>query len=246
MAKRFIDTDIWKKQWFRELPPKLKSVWLYLITNCNHAGIFEVDLGLMSFMLGAKITEKDISEHLGEQITILNGGSKWYLHKFVKYQYGSLSSTNKAHKSVMDILNRYDIDLDNLDPSKTLSRPIEGCKDKDKDKDKDKELDKYKDIVEDFYNYQSNAMPNNYKTIPSIDKSAKVLKQLVDIDGYTINEIKAGLNWAVRDDFWKSVILSLAGLRTKSKNGELKFTNMYTKYLSEVGSKTSVEDFING
>ena len=46
MAKRFTDTDKWKKKWFRELKPISKCFWSYLLDNCNHAGIWEVDISL--------------------------------------------------------------------------------------------------------------------------------------------------------------------------------------------------------
>ena len=57
MAKRFNDTDIWKKQrWFRKLKPDYKLAFYYIKDQCNHAGIWEVDcsdliedLGLLSF-----------------------------------------------------------------------------------------------------------------------------------------------------------------------------------------------------
>lgn len=139
MAKRFIDTEIWKKSWFRQLPPKMKSVWVYLTTNCDHAGIYEVDLELMSFMVGQKVTSKEINDHLGNQISEINGGSKWYLSKFVKFQYGNLNEKVNAHKSVLKQLEKYSID-ETL--AKGLINPSQRVKDKDKDMDKDKDKKK--------------------------------------------------------------------------------------------------------
>ena len=43
MAKRYIDTKLWDKTWFRRLEVWQKSVWLYLITRCDHAGIIDFD-----------------------------------------------------------------------------------------------------------------------------------------------------------------------------------------------------------
>ena len=33
MAKRFIDTKIWDKAWFRKLSPKNKLFWIYFLTR---------------------------------------------------------------------------------------------------------------------------------------------------------------------------------------------------------------------
>ena len=139
MAKRFIDTELFRQGWFRKLPPALKSAWIYLITNCDHAGVYEPDLELMSFCVGTKITKEDIIKHLGDQISELNGGGKWFLHKFIGYQYGELREVNNAHKGVLKVLSKYNIELG---ACKGLSRPSVASQDKDKDKDKDKSKDK--------------------------------------------------------------------------------------------------------
>jgi len=51
-----------------------------------------------------------------------------------------LNPENRAHNSVLKILERY-----NLSEIKPLTSPLQGAKDKDKDKDKDKEQDKDKE-----------------------------------------------------------------------------------------------------
>jgi hypothetical protein len=45
MAKRFTDTEIWIKQrWFKKLDPLDKLIFIYLKDNCNHAGIWKIDV----------------------------------------------------------------------------------------------------------------------------------------------------------------------------------------------------------
>mgnify|MGYP003147871524 CR=1 FL=1 len=150
MAKRYVDTQLYKHSWFRKLNPKMKCVWIYLMTNCDHAGIYDVDVELMSFMIGSKVTEKEIFEHLGDQISVLNNGStKWYLVKFVKFQYGELKDTNNAHKSVLKQLNKYDIDLE---ASEALPRGSSAYKDKDKEQDIVKEKEKGKEEIKKMAN----------------------------------------------------------------------------------------------
>jgi hypothetical protein len=151
MAKRFTDTEIWKKKWYRELPLKMKETWRYLIENCNHGGIWEVDIDLMSFQIGTKISKAEITEHLGDKIQVLNSGSKWYLPKFVSFQYGELNPNVKAHQSVINIHKKYNLTLSVTEP---LSKGLESIKDKDKvkvkveDKEKDKEFDKFWNLYE--------------------------------------------------------------------------------------------------
>ena len=260
MAKRYLDTDIWKKQWFRELPLKLKNVWIYLITNCNHAGIYEVDTGLMSFMLGIEITEEEILTHLDDQIEVLNNGSKWFIKKFIKYQYGELKETNNVHRSVISILSHYKIDTYNSGSGQTLSRVKAGSKQglkrpspEAKDKDKDKDIDKAKDkaiveVVEEFYDFMFLKNKDYYNGGNSGDyltKGYDIVDKLIRIDGFRLETIKDALKWGVKDDFWKTQILSLGGLRKKSDNGEIKFRILYAKY--KVSNKThNVEDFVNG
>lgn len=45
MAKRFTDTEIWKKQrWFKQLSPFHKLAFMYIKDSCNHAGIWKIDI----------------------------------------------------------------------------------------------------------------------------------------------------------------------------------------------------------
>ena len=148
MAKRMIDTDIWKKKWFRMLSLKMKSVWIYLITMCDHAGLYEVDLDLMGLFIGEDITKDEIMDNLGQQIETIDD-DKWFLPKFIKFQYNvsnpnELNPKNRVHKSVIDILNSYNLHDGAIKPhSSPLKKEIrglggaleknQGAKDKDKD-----------------------------------------------------------------------------------------------------------------
>tara|TARA_R100000700_G_scaffold20180_1_gene26954 strand:+ start:261 stop:1067 length:807 start_codon:yes stop_codon:yes gene_type:complete len=110
MAKRFIETDLWKKKWFRKLPTNVKLFYFYILTNCDHAGMYDVDLELAEFQIGMDIDKDNILKHIGDHIEIIKD-DKWFLRKFVDFQYGILKDTNNAHKSVIKILNRYGINL---------------------------------------------------------------------------------------------------------------------------------------
>ena len=59
MAKRFTDTGKWKKKWIRQLDPKYKLFWFYLLDNCDHAGVFDADIESASFHIGLEYTEEE-------------------------------------------------------------------------------------------------------------------------------------------------------------------------------------------
>jgi hypothetical protein len=44
MAKRFTDSEKWKKPFIKKLPMQYKLLWFYLLDDCNHAGVWQVDL----------------------------------------------------------------------------------------------------------------------------------------------------------------------------------------------------------
>ena len=109
--KRLMDCNIWQKQNFRQLEPKLKLAWFYLITNCNHAGIWECDSDLMSFQIGESYTLDEVKKSFDKHIVDL-GDSKWFLPAFIDFQYGlPLNPNVKVHLSVIKVLKKYNIDL---------------------------------------------------------------------------------------------------------------------------------------
>ena len=43
MVKRFTDTEKFKDRWYRNLTPKQKCIWEYMLSACDIAGFFEID-----------------------------------------------------------------------------------------------------------------------------------------------------------------------------------------------------------
>ncbi len=141
MAKRFIDTDIFKKQFIRSLEAPYKLLWVYLINDCNHAGIWEVDFDVAEIRIGLKIDREKSKKVFEGKISVLNGGSKWFLPDFIDFQYGDLKENNRAHLSVISILKKENLLNEDLS-IKPLISPLHGRKDMDMDKEKDKEEEK--------------------------------------------------------------------------------------------------------
>lgn len=156
MAKRFTDSEKWKKSWFRTLRPIHKCLWEYIRDNCDHAGIWEVDFGLASMMIGEEINVLDAVEALRKQYLPFASGRRWLIVDFVEFQYGELNPNNNAHKSVISILKRsgvYDayfmhkkaeMDIKSSPcpaPAQPLPSPPPGAQDKDQDLDMDQAKD---------------------------------------------------------------------------------------------------------
>lgn len=138
MAKRFTETGKWKKTWLRRLSPNHKLFWFYLLDNCDHAGIWEVDIELAEFQIGMELDEKEILKSFGNRIQVIKS-DKWFVPKFIKYQYGELNEQNRAHNSVIKILKKYTLYKPHTSPLIHPYESSQGAKDKDKDKVKDKE-----------------------------------------------------------------------------------------------------------
>ena len=60
MAKRMTDTDKWKKRFLKDLNYANKLLWLYMLDDCNHAGIWDIDLEVASIRIGLNVDIHDL------------------------------------------------------------------------------------------------------------------------------------------------------------------------------------------
>ena len=91
MAKRMTDTDKWKKRFVRELSPQHKLLWFYILDDCNHAGIWEVDLEVASIRVGFDLSHDNLPSSFGEKVISFDNGDKWFIPEFIDFQYGELN-----------------------------------------------------------------------------------------------------------------------------------------------------------
>jgi hypothetical protein len=158
MAKRFGDTDIWKKQrWFRKLSPEYKLAFLYIKDQCDHAGIWNIDctdliedLGIDSFNIKDFIEKCNIEYEkttgeptYKERVRLLDKGYLW-VTGFIQFQYkgreGLVNPLVRAVQSSLQILLGFNL-LDEALEKKYIKIPkgfdkgLITLKDKDKDKD---------------------------------------------------------------------------------------------------------------
>jgi hypothetical protein len=202
MAKRMTDTDKWKKRFVRELSSEFKLLWLYILDDCNHAGIWEVDLEVASIRIGETLkfdipAEDMLPQSFLDKIVIFDNGDKWFIPEFIDFQYGELNPNSNVHKSVILLLQKYNLE-GYMKGTQTLPDTVQ---DKDivivKEKDKAKAKRFVKPTLDEVANYIQER------------KSFKIVDAARFYDYYSSNGWKVGKN-PMKD--WK------AAVRTWEKN----------------------------
>jgi hypothetical protein len=127
--RRFTETQKWEDPWFRKLPPKLKLLWVWLLDRCDNAGVIEPDIDLASFQTGCQYSI-DILSQFGDRVTLLPCG-KFFIPKFISFQYGTLSRACKAHNPVFASLEKHGL--------KGYPYPMDRVQEKEKEKVQEKE-----------------------------------------------------------------------------------------------------------
>lgn len=144
--KRFTETNKWRDPWFRKLTPTAKLLFQWLVENCDNAGVIDLDLEAASFDIGEAIKQKHVAEIESRLKRLPNG--KFWLTKFIAFQYGTLSRSEKCvpHLRVIQSLQAHGITYPETPTLATTVVSTLGTRvdttDKERrgqDKDKDKE-----------------------------------------------------------------------------------------------------------
>lgn len=142
MAKRFIDTDFFKKGFIKGLDTPHKLLYFYILCECDMSGIWEIELDVASLRTGCDYDLETVKKSMGDRIQIK--GNKLFLVDFIPFQYGELKEGHRVHESVL---------RNTL--SKGFRYPLQRVKDIDKDKDKVKDKDKEKEKPEIIFPWDS-------------------------------------------------------------------------------------------
>ena len=143
MAKRFTDTEKYKKSFIKSLPAPYKILLDYVCLDCNHAGIWHKDFEIAQRYIGqdAPVEEQEALYYFNkdeERVLPFDNNEKWLIKPFVEFQYGNLNPKNRVHASILAIVQKsYPQAFVNY--IKPLISPLQGAKDMDKDMDMDKE-----------------------------------------------------------------------------------------------------------
>lgn len=76
MSKRFYDTTIWRKPWFRQLAPAQKAAWFYILCECDNVGVWISDTEAAEFYIGEKVDWTALRENCNGNIEVLPNGKR--------------------------------------------------------------------------------------------------------------------------------------------------------------------------
>lgn len=145
MAKRFTATEIWGEDWFLDMPIQYKLFWYYMLSNCDHAGLFKVNLRSFCSLNNVEISPIEIIKYFNTGKDRIREISEkiWLIEDFFLYQYGeTFNPNNRVHDSIEKLYMRHNIKMTSIRGLKDLKDRV-----KDKDKDKDKYSNKNKSQI---------------------------------------------------------------------------------------------------
>lgn len=148
MAKRFSATEIWEEDWFLDMPNEYKLFWYYILSACDQAGFFKINIKSFS-------SKNNVELDIDTAFELFNKGKKrlrkvsnsvWLIEDFFKFQYGhKFNCNNKMHLGIEKIYSLHGISIDSLrgvERVSTVSKEgVNSPKDKDKDIQKEEKLD---------------------------------------------------------------------------------------------------------
>lgn len=151
MPKRLTDTEKWNDEWYLSLSNDYRIIWQWILDNCSHAGFCKRSISLLNMMCRTNITEDELLKKMDGRVIV--HGNDWFIPKFIKFQYKSLTVNKPAVISVVrELFSKKAIKLipesygnDYLIIQESFENYFQIIKDKDKVKDKDKDKDKDKE-----------------------------------------------------------------------------------------------------
>ncbi len=106
--KRFTDVDKWDDPFFMELSNKYKLFWQLMLDKCDNAGIYKVNFKTAKFLIGEDFDYQETASIFKDRIIELSK-EKWFIPKFIHFQYGELTEECHPHKPIIKILKNEDL-----------------------------------------------------------------------------------------------------------------------------------------
>lgn len=222
MSKRFVDTELWQKEWFQDLSLKEKVFVKYIFENCDCAGVWNGNYKMASFIIGEPVTMEDLINinNKKEQFTFLENGNVFVLD-FINFQYGTLSENCKPHKPIIEKLKKYGLYERVL---KGFSKGIETLEEKEKEIEKDKEKEINDPYVNPYVNIFKKEYKNNFnaRLYLTAQERTKIIELASDIEDFkdtipiVIEKLKnidfgfenftPNVNWLLKDSNYTAVL----------------------------------------
>lgn len=153
MAKRYFDTNLHGKVWFRSLPWRIRESWRILSAECDLIGIWEIDLPGLNLSLNIEkgspdwVTLEDLLKAFGKRLKHVED-DKLFITGFIAFQYGDesgeISPKNKLLPKLTRMLKARGLPPPCIQdtnpkhpPSVSDVSPMGGVKEEDKEEDKD-------------------------------------------------------------------------------------------------------------
>lgn len=134
MSKRYVDTELWREDWFLSLDGKEQLFWHYICSSCDHAGIWRVNTKLFELASGFRVDKDSFVSKVNsekERVRVLDG-ARWVIVGFIRFQYqtGVLVTRNAAHRGAINSLRKNGVSLESMGyevgSNAPLPRPLEG------------------------------------------------------------------------------------------------------------------------
>lgn len=136
MAYRFSDTSKWSDEWFVDLTPQEKLLFMYLCDNCDIAGFIELSTRKLCFDTSlSEVEVKGALKGLQRAYVLSDDKRVLFLKKFIKHQKNlPLNAMNKSHRGILSRFDNYQVRFstnlvlmvnDGISPQKTPeSKPL--------------------------------------------------------------------------------------------------------------------------
>lgn len=101
---RMLDPTIFEQEWFDELTPRLKLLFIYIVLKCDCGGIIEINLKRWSYDTGyteEKFTREEVFKAFGKRIFPVGGdvesATKAFYPDFIRFNYGERLINDRKH-----------------------------------------------------------------------------------------------------------------------------------------------------
>ena len=235
-SKQIIDSDA-----FLDMPPSTQALYFHLSMRADDDGFLNNPKKIMR-MVGGQQNELEIL--IGKRFLIaFETGviviKHWKMHNYIqKDRYKETQYLTEKAKLIVKDNKSYtekskELDTGCVQNVNTLDAQVRLELGKDRLGKKEK-VDKSTALP--YYSISLSTLIFSHsrtkKTVAQINAGAKIIHDLERIDGYTPEEIKSVIEWALNDSFWSGNVQSPAGLR-KKKNGSsdiTKFAKIYGQW----------------
>lgn len=97
----------WTSKWFRALSDKHKVFYLYVLDNCDNAGVISYDLDLIGYTLNNTYTKKELQSAFDGKAVFV-GEDKLVVKNYIAFQNGDVfDSKSRISASIRSTLNSH-------------------------------------------------------------------------------------------------------------------------------------------